>query len=32
LRDVLEKGLAKDPARRFQSSAEMLRALEAVRP
>jgi serine/threonine protein kinase len=32
LREVLEKGLAKDPARRYQSSAEMLRALEAVRP
>src|SRR6478672_4140900 len=32
LRDVLEKGLAKDPARRYQSSAEMLRAVEAVRP
>jgi eukaryotic-like serine/threonine-protein kinase len=32
LREVLEKGLAKNPARRYQSSAEMLRALEAVRP
>jgi len=32
LREVLDKGLAKDPARRYQSSAEMLRALEAVRP
>jgi eukaryotic-like serine/threonine-protein kinase len=32
LRDVLTKGLAKDPARRYQSSAEMLLALEAVRP
>jgi serine/threonine protein kinase len=32
LREVLDKGLAKDPARRFQSSAEMLLALEAVRP
>ena len=31
LREVLEKGLAKDPARRCQSSAEMLLALEAVR-
>jgi len=32
LRAVLDKGLAKDPARRYQSSAEMLIALEAVRP
>ena len=32
LREVLDKGLAKDPARRYQSSAEMLLALEAVRP
>jgi serine/threonine-protein kinase len=32
LREVLNKGLAKDPARRYQSSAEMLLALEAVRP
>jgi hypothetical protein len=32
LREVLDKGLAKDPARRFQSTAEMLLALEAVRP
>src|SRR5262245_10177961 len=31
LREVLDKGLAKDPARRYQSSAEMLRAVEAVR-
>jgi serine/threonine-protein kinase len=31
LREVLNKALAKDPARRFQSSAEMLLALEAVR-
>jgi eukaryotic-like serine/threonine-protein kinase len=32
LREVLNKGLAKDPARRYQSSAEMLLALQAVRP
>jgi serine/threonine protein kinase len=32
LRDLLDKGLAKDPGRRYQSSAEMLFALEAVRP
>ena len=32
VREVLNKGLAKDPARRYQSSAEMLLALEAVRP
>jgi hypothetical protein len=32
VREVLIKGLAKDPARRYQSSAEMLLALEAVRP
>jgi serine/threonine protein kinase len=32
LREVLNKGLAKDPARRYQSSAEMLFALQAVRP
>jgi serine/threonine-protein kinase len=32
LRAVLNTGLAKDPARRYQSSAEMLLALEAVRP
>jgi eukaryotic-like serine/threonine-protein kinase len=31
LRDVLDRGLAKDPARRYQSSGEMLIALEAVR-
>jgi eukaryotic-like serine/threonine-protein kinase len=31
LREVLNKGLAKDPARRYQSSAEMLNALQAVR-
>jgi serine/threonine-protein kinase len=32
VREVLNKGLAKDPARRYQSSAEMLFALQAVRP
>ena len=32
LREVLAKGLSKDPARRYQSSAEMLHALQAVRP
>jgi hypothetical protein len=32
LREVLGQGLAKDPARRYQSSGEMLIALEAVRP
>ena len=32
VREVLNKGLAKDPARRYQNSAEMLLALEAVRP
>jgi serine/threonine protein kinase len=32
LREVLDKGLAKDPARRYQSSADMLLALEAVQP
>jgi serine/threonine protein kinase len=31
LREVLDKGLAKDPARRYQSSAEMLCALQTVR-
>jgi serine/threonine-protein kinase len=32
LRAVLNTGLAKDPARRYQSSAEMLLALQTVRP
>jgi serine/threonine protein kinase len=32
LRAVLNKGLAKDPARRYQSSAEMLADVRAVRP
>jgi len=32
LRAVLNKGLAKNPAQRYQTAAEMLRDLEAVRP